>query len=251
MGKHSNVIPTIDIGEIKKEVTLLEEEENLIQSETIRECPNKPIKPKGRDGFVVIKVPVVLAEFEVEIDTQCKIRFDQPAVEILRIKKYVYLTECRLLPKVKKLFLKGFVRKKIEYAVAKLKENKGGNSVRQITVCIPFICTTLVNYFINPDVNDDAVKCNMDGDNIDLQLEENSVRGNGNYEYTNEGIYWEIVKSRVFEVDITEEEKSQENVIEKVIKELNEKLVIYLTLRLLQKQEINIYGASKSVNKSK
>lgn len=245
LSKHNSQKECIDIGEIKKEVFISEREDSLIQTQTLRECPNKPIDPEGRDGFVVIKVPVVLAEFEVEISSQSHIKFDQPAVEVLRVKKNVFLTECRLLPVVKKLFLKGFVRKNIEFA-AKSKDSRGGNNIRHIIVEIPFICTTLIDYFIQPNVNTDVVKCKMEKNKNESQLEDKQDEELRSCEYLNERIYCEIVKARVFEVDINEDEKPEKTVSEKVIQELDEKLVIYITLRLLQKQEINIYGAKLS-----
>lgn len=242
MGKHNNQKEFVEIGNIKKEVTILEEEDNLVQSQTLMECQNRPIKPIGRDGFVVAKVPLVLAEFEIEINSKASIRFDQPAVELLRVKKNVFLTECRLLPAARKLFIKGFVRKNIEYA-ARSKDSKESNSIRHITAYLPFNCTTMVEYFIDPVVNTCVVKCNVEEPGADSKHRVDPELDRENSEWLNEEIFCEIVKSKVFEIYSEEEEELKEKANAKTIQELDERLVIILTLRLLQRQLINIYGA--------
>ena len=60
-----------------------------------QECVNPTVIPCG-DVFV--KIPVVLAETEVTIPIEAIIKLDKDAIEIKRIKKNVFLTQCRLIP---------------------------------------------------------------------------------------------------------------------------------------------------------
>jgi len=63
-----------------------------------------------------IKVPVVLAEPKIQIHIDSTINFPTPVLEIKDIKKRLKITQCKLLLPSNKLFIKGFVRKNIQYA---------------------------------------------------------------------------------------------------------------------------------------
>ncbi|MDF2486790.1 MAG: hypothetical protein K0R46_2958, partial [Herbinix sp.] len=62
------------------------------------------------------KIPKVLAEFIIQIDSEATIRLNEPAYEIKRIEKQVFLTQCRFIPPTNKVFIEGYIRKNIEYA---------------------------------------------------------------------------------------------------------------------------------------
>ncbi len=77
-----------------------------------------------------VKIPVVLAERTLQIVVEADIPLCPPAVEIKRVLKDVFLTQCKLVPVEytpinttgflevtrAKLFVEGYIRKNIEYA---------------------------------------------------------------------------------------------------------------------------------------
>ncbi len=74
----------------------------------------------------LVKVPVVLAERTIQIVVESNVPLDPPAVEIKRVLKNVFLTQCKLVPVAfapvagtnyrrvtrAKLFVEGYIRKK-------------------------------------------------------------------------------------------------------------------------------------------
>jgi len=54
----------------------------VIKSETLTECPNEFLTPKGFNGPFVGKIPVVL-----QVDVESVIQLEEPALEIKRVKK--------------------------------------------------------------------------------------------------------------------------------------------------------------------
>lgn len=93
----------------------------IIESETLTECSNELLTPKGFNGPFVGKIPVVLAEPVIQIDVESVIQLEEPAFEIKRIKKNLFITQCKVIEtgfehecktrKTGKLFISGFVRK--------------------------------------------------------------------------------------------------------------------------------------------
>ena len=100
----------------------------IISAQTLPLSSGVNIIPDGINGPLVVKVPVVLAQRNIQIDVEAEIKLKEPFFEIKRIKKNVVLTQCKLLPIsgrivdgvpiTGKLFISGFVRKNIEYATA-------------------------------------------------------------------------------------------------------------------------------------
>jgi len=76
----------------------------------------------------------------IQVDVESVIQLEEPALEIKRVKKNLFITQCKLIDtgfdyeckgkRTGKLFLSGYVRKNIEYATADcINEGKGGVSV--------------------------------------------------------------------------------------------------------------------------
>ncbi|EJT8829475.1 hypothetical protein N3867_005155, partial [Escherichia coli] len=77
----------------------------------------------------IVQIPVVLAEKTIQIVVESNISLDPPAIEIKRILKNVFLTQCKSVPLAftpipgtnyclvtrTKLFLQRYIRKNIEY----------------------------------------------------------------------------------------------------------------------------------------
>lgn len=229
----------------------IKESQGLISSQVIQECRSSLIEPDGCNGFFVANIPVVISEFEVEINCETRIELEYPAIEIKRVKKNVFITQSRLLPKPKKLFLKGFIRKNIEYAAIKPHDTKGGSSIRHMTFEVPFVCTTEIDYFIPPIINN---SCCREVEIYKSEPCESNIpeKSSENYEYFNEKIYCKPVMARVSDTDIIEEsDKESKSVDDKVFKSMDEKITLILRLKLLQNQDVNIYPKLKKSNKKK
>jgi len=53
----------------------------VIKSETLTECPNEFLTPKGFNGPFVGKIPVVLAEPVIQVDVESVIQLEEPALK--------------------------------------------------------------------------------------------------------------------------------------------------------------------------
>lgn len=237
-------------------------EAEVITSRTLGECDGRNITPVGVNGPLVAKIPVVLAERTVEINVEAKIKLEEPAFEIKRIKKNVFLNQCKLIPRAAfagetlrngKLFIAGFVRKNIEYATVECIGNKVvSGDIKHTTVDVPFECVTVVDFVTPPQV------CTR-GITREIQIFSNNVSGaekchshvigasqcEQDFEDSicfTEKFFCELEDIRIFEEDIHKDFRPLDHkhpdveVFDKVI----EKMVIFIRLKVLQEQQVNI-----------
>ena len=200
-------------------------------------------------GNVVVKVPVVLAEKTIQIDVESSVKLEQEALEIKRIRKNIFLTQCRLIPRggftpcSGKLFIQGYVRKNIEYATADCVSKHGiSGEIRHTTVNVPFQCVVPITFLNQPvfrnNLNTTEIEtfdpCN-EGKDLTQQDFENT-------EFFNEKVYCELVSSRFNEADIQVDGEciNDSFPLETTFKKVTEKMVIHLTFKLLQLQQIRI-----------
>ncbi len=215
---------------------------------TVAFCPNKPI-PVPKD---TVKVPVVLAETKVQIDVEAVIELDQPAIEIKRIKKDVFVEQCELILNSNKLFLKGFVRKNIEYVPAPHSSKKGAcGYIRTCSVDVPFECATPVKFSNLPDFAvpriDKEFEFQVDDCNDCHKMKKDmDIDHFFTFEKFNEKPFCELVNATIFEEDIHlfhkvfKKPKCYKGFTEPCFKEFKEKMVIFLTLKVLQKQQVKV-----------
>jgi hypothetical protein len=130
---------------------------NITKSATVEQATNAT----GTDFPTVesgtIRVPVRLGVFEVTSHLSANITFPHPALEIKDIKKRVEIVQCRLMTPAATngtttsdgpfpLFIKGFVRKNIQYASPCY--NSSGECIssemKSFTTRVPFQFTTLI-----------------------------------------------------------------------------------------------------------
>ncbi|MGV8984649.1 CsxC family protein [Clostridium sp.] len=212
-------------------------------------------------GPVVIKIPVVLVETNITIPVEATITLDRVAMEIKRIKKNVFLTQSRLIPFSQDsrvgtgiLFIAGFVRKNIEYATQTCPIGTSVNvcgDIRHCTVEVPFNFTTRVT-FLRPPVfqanttpseleyfTDKIQGCDTCSDPV---LGRNPCDQSFFFtEYFNEKPYVELVRADVTEIDIhTNSSSNCVTPIEQRFTQLTEKIVINLTLKVLQNQQVRV-----------
>lgn len=206
----------------------------VTESTSMNECPNIPLEP----GFA--KIPVVLAEFTVQIDVESKIKLGEEAVEIKRIKKNVFLTQCRLIAGTDKLFIKGYVRKNIEYATINCSHEHGTDGdIKYTTQNVPFQCTTAVKFTREPELHPNPTPeetTYFDKKDMGKDMKEQDLYTK---EFFNEKVFCEMIKAKIYEADIEKDyEKVDGHNTEYVFRSFIEKEVIYLTLKLLQNQQV-------------
>ena len=199
-------------------------------------------------GAPIVKIPVVLAERTLQIVVESDISLEPPAVEIKRILKNVFLTQCKLVPVAfvpvpgtpyrrvtrAKLFVQGYIRKNIEYA------NDECNGVLYDRIAnVPFsgfadltegdfLSLALVasssdttSHFINPK--------NGDLPRLDKYFFENAV-------FYNEQPYCELVSAQFFELDFSPCPTN----LNEPFDTLREKIILDLTLKVLQVQQVQV-----------
>jgi hypothetical protein len=231
-----------------------------VQTESITEQCD--VTPKViMHGPVVVKVPVVLAETNITIPVEAIITLDQVATEIKRIKKNIFLTQSRLIPFSQDgyhntgiLFIEGFIRKNIEYATQTCHSGKSGNvcgDIRHCTVEVPFNFTTRVTFLRKPVFNENTTASELQFFTDELQgcdicadpvLGRNACDQSFFFtEFFNEKPFVELVKADVTEIDIHKNPKSNcKTPTEQMFTEITEKIVVNLTLKVLQNQQIKI-----------
>jgi|UPI000429542F hypothetical protein len=237
-------------------------DKRVVKSSVQQEATNVNVTPEVANAFPFIKVPVVLGEVTVQIDLDSTITFPEPVLEIKVIKKSLKLVQCRLLLPTNKLFLKGFVRKNIQYAAP----NKGGkdhvsSTIKSLTVDVPFQVVTQIDFISQPvfkmgpktsefkyfkssplPTGFSSKEHLLSGDFTEF----NQISG----EVFNELPFCELLSSRFIEMDEALNREmghvwSHDGEIcapfeEGTFTEVEEKMVIELTLKVLQNQQVHI-----------
>lgn len=224
----------------------------------IVECVNTPALIEPLVTGAVVKVPAVLAELTVQFNVNATITLPEPAIEIKNIKKRLKITQCLLLQNTNMLFIKGVVRKNIDYSTRSCSTDEGiCGDIRHCTVDVPFNCTTPVTfnglepldpipgsttefeYFTKRDLKGPGF-----ADKDDLLSGDLSEFNQISTEFFNELPFCELISSRIIEFDeylnpvgIHAKEVPFE---ERQFFALEEKMVIFLTLKILQNRQIAI-----------
>ncbi|MDR3597369.1 CsxC family protein [Clostridium sp.] len=213
-------------------------------------------------GPVFVKIPIILAETNITIPVEATITLDQAAREIKRIKKNVFLTQSRLIPFSTTpvtpgtgiLFIAGFVRKNIEYATQTCITAGTPNfcgDIRQCTVEVPFNFTTRVTFLRPPVFTENTTPSELEFFTDELQgcdICADPVLGRNpcdqSFLFTenfNEKPFVELVNAVVTEVDIHKNPTASCTIpTEQFFNTITEKLIVNLTLKVLQKQQVRI-----------
>lgn len=242
------------------------------------EATNVTPRPIAASPDPIIKVPVVLQEVSVQIPAHAEITFPagQRVLEIKTIGKKVFTTQCRLVnrpqqqPKIAdpstfsaKLFIAGFVRKNIQYAANPTVDAQGEilSAINSLTVEVPWSCVAEINGFLNapvgpftdqradfgflvsqplPNDMNFAVKDRLEGSDLS-QFHQVSTQ------FFNELPFCELIQADIIEFDesldripLTGGTGDQQIVGEGTFTRLSEKMIVDLTLKLLQKQQVRI-----------
>lgn len=216
--------------------------------------------PQVSLGKIVTKVPVVLAEITLQVDVDAKITFPEPVLEIKDIKKHVKLTQCTLLLPTNKLFVKGFVRKNIQYAspsreIADSTTKSISSDIHSLTVDIPFQCVTEIRHFLTcpvmPKTNERnefdffTPKALPSGfpEKDELLSNDLSQFHQESTQFYNELPFCELISSKIIEWDEAIDRGPLPNsspIGEGFFTKVEEKMVIDIKLKVLQKQQIRV-----------
>lgn len=244
----------------KHESALCSKESNHcveVDSTVLDNCPNTTVTPIGINSGVVVKIPVVLAELTIRFNVGANIHLPEPALEVKDIKKRLKITQCTLLQPTNILFIKGFVRKNIDYSTGVCSTREGVcGEIHHCTIDVPFECSTPVTYTVAPaplalnsfsefeyfKVADLPNEYFPEKDNLlagDLS-EYNQFRT----ENFNELPFCELITARIFEFDefVGRRRPHHDNLPfeERFFTKIEEKMVIELTLKLLQNRQVTI-----------
>ncbi|MEH7219155.1 CsxC family protein [Bacillus toyonensis] len=219
-----------------------------VQGQTQTPLSDTPAKPILTSGTPIIKMPVVLAERTIQIVVEANIPLKPPAVEIKRVLKDVFLKQCKLVPvefepmdcmnvrqvKKAKLFVEGYIRKNIEYSTGECTGNLQDrianvpfSGFADLTDCDfithPILGSSTDNrsQFIHPKNNHSP--------RLDKTFFENSV-------FYNEQPYCELIRADFYELDFS----PCSTHLNEVFDTLREKIVLDLTLKVLQVQQVQV-----------
>jgi hypothetical protein len=182
-------------------------------------------------------------------------------MEIKRIKNNVFLTQSRIISLCQDdslgtgiLFIAGFIRKNIEYATQTCTTARAPNAcgnIRQCTVEVPFNFATKITFLRPPIFVENTIQSELEFFTDGLEgcdiCSEPVIRRNpcdqSSFvtEFFNEKPFTELVRADIAEVDIhTDSTLSCKIPIELMFTQLTEKVVINLTLKVLQKQQVKV-----------
>ena len=220
------------------------------------------VEPKAiKPGPVVVKIPVVLAETNITIPVEATITLNQRAMEIKRIKKNIFLTQSRLMPFSQDgrpgtgiLFVGGFIRKNIEFATQTCQTSSTGDvcgDIRQCTVHIPFNFTTRITFLRQPIFHESTTPKELESFRDTLQgcdvcadpiIGSNPCEQSFSFtEFFNEKPFTELVRADITEIDIhVGTTPNCQNPDEQMFKQLTEKIIVNVTLKVLQNQQVKV-----------
>ncbi|WIV11218.1 CsxC family protein [Proteiniborus sp. MB09-C3] len=229
-----------------------------ITSTTLVDAVNAPVNLAPIVSGVVAKVPVVLAELTVQVNVDSIIELPEPAIEIKNIKKHLKITQCLLLQNTNMLFVKGFVRKNIEYATLGCSNVKGlCGDIKHCTIDVPFKFTTPVNFngtapapIINRSESEFEYFRKQDLHGPEFAEKDKLLSGDLSEfnqistEFFNELPFCELISSRIVEFDEflfpAKPHRAEIPFEERIFKNIEEKMVIFITLKILQKRQVAI-----------
>lgn len=234
-------------------------ESKIVSNKTMPCCCSKCMPPYAKTYCpFVAKIPVVKKICTVNINVKSIVKLEKWAADIKEIDKDVCITQCTLCPiytphmgykcrYIKyQLFLEGYVKKNIRYCHPKCEAEGKKGCVSGNIVCttckIPFECSTTIK----------LRKSSWKGDAPSFQekfetLDETKLCKNPyeqhlvNFENFVEVPYCELVHAVINECDFVQNPRDDGQ-----FRKLEEKMVVSVTLRILQDEEKCIqYGRCK------
>lgn len=211
------------------------------------------------DLTVTMKTPVVLAERTIQVVVEADIPLTPAATEIKRVTKNVFLEQVKLVPvrftrigtteffrvTRAKLFISGFIRKNIEYSSAAcngaLQDRIADVQFSGFTELADLAPTG--DFFLFPIIglsdSSKALFLNETNDQLP-RLDKYFFQNNVQY---NEQPYGELVGANFYELDFSPVQVDPEG----QFSILREKIVMDVTVKLLQVQQMQVTGVTQLV----
>ncbi|HSH25390.1 MAG TPA: hypothetical protein VLA13_07620 [Massilibacterium sp.] len=218
---------------------------SVVSSRSEGECPNEPYFPN------TIKTDVVLAEPTIQVCVEADVELEEPAIEIKRVKKDAVITQCKLVRgryNRYKLFVAGYIRKNIEYATRSTNTSSAVcGQIRHTTAHVPFHCCTPIEFPFpgaypqegyrygsqSPFLNETGEAPRFDKTQFD------------EYVCYAEQPFCELVCAEFHEIDFAPPSSTSpvSGIEDEVLyRRLREKIVMELTVKVLQKQQVSVPG---------
>ncbi|MGE6367447.1 CsxC family protein [Bacillus paramycoides] len=209
--------------------------------------------------YPILKTPVVVKEAKLQIVVESTITLNPPATEIKRVKKHVFLDQVKLVPvklekvegthnlfKVKKakLFVAGHIRKNIEYAGATAGTNPCNGPLQDRIADVKFNGFAEINHFLTDPLlsTSKSFETNfVDDTGLNARLDKAFFQ---NFVQYNEQPFGELVSADFFELDFSPIATTPEG----TFGSFTEKIVLDLTLKVLQIQQIKVTGTQVSAS---
>lgn len=239
----------------EKDKKLIDLDYNNVVEEEASKINNIPIEG------IYANLPVVLAETNITISVEDTITLDKEVNEIKLIKMNVFLTKSRLIPLQSSisepncgiLFVTGFIRNNIKYEAKTFTEDGVENSYGNIKYCIvevPFNFTTRITYIRPPIFTENNAINELEFNGVPKvsDVYKDSVIECFQYEPSfvftevfNEKPFVELVKATFIEVNINKNPiLDQETTSEQEFTRIKERIIVNLTLSVLQKQQLRV-----------
>lgn len=239
----------------------------LNESASVEQCMSSaagtPITPAGER---ILRVPVELGAYNVTTNLVANISFPYPVQEIKDVKKRVIITQCRLMTRTSTggdddqfsagpfpLFIKGYVRKNIQYASPCHKDRGECETakMKSLTVKVPFECMTTVTL-------DSPVQLPVRNSREEFDFFRAQALGSGfpekdellssdlsqfHQESTqayNQLPYCELIASRILEWDEATDRESDGPTDEGYFHHIVEKMHVTFTVKVLQNQQVRV-----------
>ncbi len=233
---------------------------NHCQKDTQQNCPvNSQQQSRFNDEAVrtvrvgnaaTLKTPVVLAERTLQIVIEADIPLNPPATEIKRVHKTVFLDQVKLVPvrfqpipctdffnvTRAKLFVSGHIRKNIEFASIQC-----NGQLQDRVADVPFTGfaeLTANDFLVFPILassTDSRAEFLSDKNGLTPRLDKFFFQNQVNF---NEQPFGELVRAEFFELDFSPVKVGPQ----RSFSTLREKLVLDLSLKVLQIQQIRVTG---------
>lgn len=227
-----------------------------VESNVLDNVTNTPVVPIALPGDVVVKVPVLLSEFTVQFNVNANIMLPEPALEVKNIKKRLKITQCTLLQPTNILFIKGYVRKMINYTTGQCSNRQGVcGDIRHCTIDVPFELSTPITFITPPadllinTVSEFEYYRKQDLPNKYFAEKDTLLSGDLSEinqfrtENFNELPFCDLISANIYEFDeFVGRQRPHDNLPfeEKYFRKIEEKMVIELTLKLLQNRQVSI-----------
>ena len=232
-----------------------------VESTVLDNCTNTPVTPIGLSSGVVARIPVVLAEFTIRFNLHAYVDLPEQALEIKNVKKRIKITQCILLQPTNVLFIKGFVRKVIDYTTRKCSKRDGVcGEIHHCTIDVPFECSTPISFTTPPATlltnTEEEFEYFRRSELPNQHFAEKDHLLSGDLseinqfkpENFNELPFCDLITANIYEFDeFIGREASYKDMLpfeEGLFSRLEEKMVIELTLQLLQNRRVSIGSTS-------